>query len=45
VGPAGAYVAGLDDAGRARLLERCTERLPSAPFTIDASAWTVRARA
>jgi SAM-dependent methyltransferase len=45
VGPAGAYVAGLDDAGRERLLERCTERLPSAPFTIDASAWTVRARA
>ncbi|MDQ4053764.1 MAG: class I SAM-dependent methyltransferase [Actinomycetota bacterium] len=44
VGPAGAYVAGLDDAGRERLLERCTERLPSAPFTIDASAWTVRAR-
>jgi SAM-dependent methyltransferase len=45
VGPAGAYVAGLDDAGRERLRERCAERLPSAPFTIDASAWTVRADA
>jgi trans-aconitate methyltransferase len=43
VGPAGAYVAGLDDEDRGRLLERCAELLPVAPFTIDASAWTVRA--
>ena len=43
VGPAGAYVARLDDVARERLLERCAERLPSAPFTIDASAWAVRA--
>ena len=45
VGPAGAYVASLDDSGRERLRERCAERLPTAPFTIDASAWTVRAHA
>lgn len=44
VGPAGAYVAGLDDAGRDRLLERCAALLPDGPFTIDASAWAVRAR-
>ena len=44
VGPAGAYVAGLDESGRGRLLERCAELLPDAPFTIDASAWGVRAR-
>jgi SAM-dependent methyltransferase len=44
VGPAGAYVAGLDEPGRARLLDRCAELLPGAPFTIEAAAWGVRAR-
>jgi SAM-dependent methyltransferase len=43
VGPAGAYVAGLDEQGRDRLLQHCTELLPEPPFTIDASAWTIRA--
>ncbi len=44
VGPAGAYVAGLDEPARDRLLQHCTELLPEPPFTIDASAWAIRAR-
>ena len=43
VGPAGAYVTALDDAGRERLRSRCVEVLPPAPFEIAASAWTVTA--
>jgi SAM-dependent methyltransferase len=45
VGPAGAYVAGLDDAGRAALRARCEELLPRAPFELAASAWCVVGRA
>jgi SAM-dependent methyltransferase len=45
VGPAGAHVQSLDDAGRVALRERCRELLPEAPFTVTASAWSVRARA
>lgn len=45
VGPAGAYVAGLDERARERLLQRCAELLPEPPFTIEASAWAIRARA
>jgi SAM-dependent methyltransferase len=45
VGPAGSYVAGLDDAHRDALRDRCAELLPEAPFRLTASAWTVRARA
>lgn len=45
VGPAGGYVTGLDDEGRAALRARCERRLPSAPFEVTASAWCVRARA
>jgi hypothetical protein len=45
VGPAGAHVATLDEAGRAALRARCAELLPSGPFTVAASAWCVRARA
>jgi SAM-dependent methyltransferase len=44
VGPAGAYVDGLDDQARERLRARCRERFPSAPFVVEASAWCVRAR-
>lgn len=44
VGPAGAYVAGLDDAERERLRERCRDRLPEAPFTVTAQAWAARGR-
>jgi SAM-dependent methyltransferase len=42
VGPAGAYVAGLDEGRRAELRERCREALPEAPFVIAARAWTAR---
>jgi len=42
IGPAGAYVAGLDPEARAELRERCRAVLPEAPFTLAAHAWTVR---
>jgi SAM-dependent methyltransferase len=42
VGPAGAYVAGLDDARREELKERCRALAPAAPFTLDAHAWAAR---
>jgi SAM-dependent methyltransferase len=45
VGPAGAYVAGLDATQRETLRRRCAELLPEAPFTVTASAWCVRGRA
>ncbi len=44
VGPAGAYVAKLDETGRDVLRSRCADRLPPAPFEVNASAWAVRAR-
>jgi SAM-dependent methyltransferase len=44
VGPAGAHVAGLDDEAREALRARCEALLPSAPFTVTASAWCVVAR-
>jgi len=45
VGPAGTYVAGLDDRGRESLKGACRTLLPQPPFEIDATAWTVTARA
>jgi SAM-dependent methyltransferase len=42
VGPAGAYVARLDDDQRTELRLRCGARLPDPPFTIDARAWAAR---
>jgi len=39
VGPAGSYVAGLDEAGRAALRERCRSMLPEGPFSMTAVAW------
>jgi SAM-dependent methyltransferase len=42
VGPAGSYVARLDDAERAAVRERCADRLPPAPFDVVARAWCVR---
>ena len=44
VGPAGAYVAGLDPEGREQLRERCRERLPAPPFVLSARAWATRGR-
>jgi SAM-dependent methyltransferase len=43
VGPAGQYVAGLDDARREALREECRGRVPQGAFTVDASAWCVAA--
>lgn len=45
VGPAGAYVAGLDQAQRDALRDRCRELLPPAPFEHAARAWVVLASA
>ena len=45
VGPAGAYVAGLDDEGREALRRRCAELPPDAPFEITATAWCARGKA
>lgn len=42
VGPAGAHVAGLDDAARERLRDTCRQMLPPAPFTVPATAWAAR---
>jgi len=44
VGPAGAYVAQLDDDARDRLRELCRERHPEPPFTVTARAWAVHGR-
>lgn len=44
VGPAGVYVGRLEEAGREALRARCADLVPTAPFVVDASAWSVRAR-
>ena len=44
VGPAGDYVAGLDEESRADLAAACVRRLPPAPFEVTATAWCIRAR-
>jgi SAM-dependent methyltransferase len=46
VGPAGDYVARLDEPDRERLKAQCAQRFPpSGPFEVAASAWTVLGRA
>jgi SAM-dependent methyltransferase len=45
VGPAGAYLAALDDAGRTALREQCRRRLPEGPFEVSATAWAATGRA
>jgi SAM-dependent methyltransferase len=42
VGPAGAYVAGLEPGRRDELRQTCRRLLPPAPFTVEAHAWAVR---
>ena len=42
VGPAGAYVVGLEPEQQAELRERCRQQLPEPPFTIPAKAWAAR---
>jgi SAM-dependent methyltransferase len=44
IGWVGAYVAGLDDEQRTALRDRCADYLPTTPFEIAGSAWTIRAR-
>jgi SAM-dependent methyltransferase len=44
VGPAGAYVGGLDPEARTQLRERCRDRLPAPPFVLTACAWAARGR-
>ena len=41
VGPAGAYVAALDEQRRDQLKAHCAAMLPKGPFELQASAWTV----
>jgi SAM-dependent methyltransferase len=43
VGPAGAYMVGLDDEQREQLRGRCAALLPEPPFVITAQAWAARA--
>ncbi len=45
VGPAGQYVAGLDESRLEALKEACRRRVPEGPFTVDASSWCVAATA
>jgi SAM-dependent methyltransferase len=42
VGPAGAYLASLDEDQRIMLRENCRRRVPSEPFTVTAVAWAAR---
>ena len=42
VGPAGAFVAGLDASRREQLCERCQAQLPEPPFVVSARAWAAR---
>lgn len=44
VGPAGTYVASLDDDALVRLREECRRTLPDGPFTTTAVAWVACAR-
>jgi hypothetical protein len=45
VGPAGAYVAGLDPDAREQLRTRCQSTLPTGSFDVVATAWAARGRA
>ena len=45
VGPAGAYVAALDDDHREALRGHCRALAPESPFEVVASAWTAVGRA
>jgi hypothetical protein len=42
VGPAGAYMAGLDARRQKQVCELCRELLPAAPFVLPARAWAAR---
>ncbi len=42
VGPAGAYLASLDEVRRTELLDQCRRRVPAEPFVTTAVAWAAR---
>jgi SAM-dependent methyltransferase len=42
VGPAGAYLTGLDEERQAEVRERCRQALGSGPLVVTARAWTAR---
>lgn len=44
VGPAGAFIAGLDAESTAALREACRRRLSTEPFVVTARAWAVMGR-
>jgi SAM-dependent methyltransferase len=44
VGPAGDYLARVDEARRDAVLARCAQLLPPPPFEVAAAAWCVLAR-
>lgn len=43
VGPAGSYLAGVDEERRVALRDRCAALLPSGAFDVVAQAWSVQA--
>jgi SAM-dependent methyltransferase len=45
IGPAGAYVANLNEQRRIAIRERCRDLLGPAPFSIDSVAWAARGHA
>jgi SAM-dependent methyltransferase len=45
VGPAGGYLASIDEERRQALRERCRGVLPDGPFTLRARAWAARGTA
>jgi SAM-dependent methyltransferase len=45
VGPAGGYLAALDDTRRRAVRDACARQLPAGPFTLPARAWAARGRA
>ncbi len=44
VGPAGAYLAGLDETDAEALRARCLAELPPGPFALDVAAWAATGR-
>ena len=42
VGPAGAYLADIDEERQAAIRDRCRQALGSGPFVITARAWSAR---
>jgi SAM-dependent methyltransferase len=45
VGPAGSYLASLDDAHRSAVRDACARLLPPAPCTLAVRSWTARGHA